>query len=906
MGQGWRNLRFEEKLQDDSSKGINKNLARSFLEWYHKFENSIDASDSWFNTSGKGHIEYWECEGNMLLHWKNGGYASVIDLLTKKIPDPRNELPVLNRIQYNKEVNSIKWDGFSDSERMNKVSVTCADGSEYIADHIIITVSLGVLKENLNMFQPELPGKNSNAIKGLAFGTVDKIYLKYPHRWWPQDCAGFSLVWNEEDHAIFKKQLVNSGVKGENWLGDIFGFYSVDDHPLILCGWIVGPPAKEMEQASEKDLMESCNFLLSYFLGRHFNIPPCEEVKRSTWFSNKHFRGSYSYRSMDSEKMGTNAQHLSCPLTNQNGSVVVQFAGEATHPHYFSTVHGAVEAGWREADSLLRTIRHQISCAGTLGRAKAEEPEKCAVVIVGAGMAGLAAARALLSGGISDIRVLEAQDYAGGRVKSLSFGQSFIELGAQWIHGEDNEICKIAQESGLTSNVTSEEGEGLYLREDGSVVNVSLIKEVKEVVDRILDECESFAENHVNLSGIPSSVGEHLKQKFYNYLNLCRQSGESEEILSIKEELYDWHLRFQVIDNSCLRLENLSAKAWGNYEFCDGSDHVNFKSGYSTLIDKIVSDLPPGILQVNCPVKEVKWLPIIQASQEETLKKGSLSSIFCSTKIFSPPDLEGENAPVKITCENGRQLMAQHVIITCSLGYLKENHQKMFTPQLPKQIQDTISDMGFATIDKIFLDFGDPWWEPHIQGFQILWAKKTEALHSYSDEDWTRDISGFDVLHNHKGVLLGWVGSKGAEIVEKIPEDEVGRQCVLLLRKFTRNKDIPFPKRVIRSQWHSNPYVRGAYSHTTNICDASGSSPSSLSGPVYSEVSHDSSNQELKCHHPTLLFAGEAAHDCYFSTTHGAFESGKDQAMQIINLVQNPLYKGPIRMSYVPDKIAKQ
>jgi len=29
---------------------------------------------------------------------------------------------------------------------------------------------------------------------------------------------------------------------------------------------------------------------------------------------------------------------------------VLLFAGEATHEHFYSTVHGAVESGWREAD----------------------------------------------------------------------------------------------------------------------------------------------------------------------------------------------------------------------------------------------------------------------------------------------------------------------------------------------------------------------------------------------------------------------------------------------------------------------------------------------------------------------------------------------------------------------------
>ena len=61
-----------------------------------------------------------------------------------------------------------------------------------------------------------------------------------------------------------------------------------------------------------------------------------------------------------------------------------------------------------------------------------------------------------------------------------------------------------------------------------------------------------------------------------------------------------------------------------------------------------------------------------------------------------------------------------------------------------------------------------------------------------------RDLSGFDVLPYQTGVLIGWVGSFGAQIVEDISEEEIGRQCTDTLRQFTRREDIPLPKRVVR------------------------------------------------------------------------------------------------------------
>ena len=61
---------------------ISNELANQFLEVFHKWENSIDGSHSWYETSASGHLEYWECEGNIVTLWKeNVGYKTILDIL---------------------------------------------------------------------------------------------------------------------------------------------------------------------------------------------------------------------------------------------------------------------------------------------------------------------------------------------------------------------------------------------------------------------------------------------------------------------------------------------------------------------------------------------------------------------------------------------------------------------------------------------------------------------------------------------------------------------------------------------------------------------------------------------------------------------------------------------------------
>ncbi len=74
------------------------------------------------------------------------------------------------------------------------------------------------------------------------------------------------------------------------------------------------------------------------------------------------------------------------------------------------------------------------------------------VVIVGAGAAGLAAARALHEAGI-DVEVLEARDRIGGRVFTITDPHTTrpIELGAEFIHGQAPELQRLLDEAALVS-----------------------------------------------------------------------------------------------------------------------------------------------------------------------------------------------------------------------------------------------------------------------------------------------------------------------------------------------------------------------------------------------------------------------------------------------------------------------
>lgn len=326
-----------------------------------------------------------------------------------------------------------------------------------------------------------------------------------------------------------------------------------------------------------------------------------------------------------------------------------------------------------------------------------------------------------------------------------------LELGAQWIHGKHNPVYKLAKKHNLIAEETSREAKGIFVRDDGSIIDETLVDKVDFEVGRILYECEGF----VDACDYPSSVREHLSSQFMKYLENSEENEEQKQLMS---ELCDWHVRFQVIDNSCVDLKKVSAREWGRYEICNGQEHINTKHGYKAIIDVLLEILPKYALKLNTEVVNIKC-----------------------------------NDYITLECKN-EKIIAKHVILTPSLGVLKSFLQNI-SPPLPKNMCRAIKNMGFHGIGKIYLIFDYKWWD--CGGIQLVWRKD-----SFLDENeqWTQYITGFDEVWNIPNALLGWIGGAGVETMEQLSENEVGHCCTDLLRKFLagRYRDIPAPKKVIR------------------------------------------------------------------------------------------------------------
>ncbi|XP_052859705.1 peroxisomal N(1)-acetyl-spermine/spermidine oxidase-like [Anopheles cruzii] len=347
---------FQDALRAGKFAGIDRRTCYQLYDFFIKYENTYNATDTLHEISGAGLLEFEDNQDEYLINWRNRGFHTLLDLLMKKLPEQNgaNPIPVEDYIRFNHTVNSIRWNTNLDRE---SVTIGCANGATFTARHLIVTVSLGVLQEmHHRWFDPPLPLAKRNAIEGLYIGTIGKMFLEFDEPFWPTDGTwhGFGLLWEKDD--------LDQIASDRRWLTGVCSFFVPAHTERLLVAWVFGDAARTMESLPEADVIHGLMYLLRKFIPPTFGRLPAVPrwFSRTRWHNNPHFRGAYSSRSLKSDLMNAKAADLATPLLTGEGSralPIVQFAGEASHPELYSTVQGAVGSGWREANRLITAYR---------------------------------------------------------------------------------------------------------------------------------------------------------------------------------------------------------------------------------------------------------------------------------------------------------------------------------------------------------------------------------------------------------------------------------------------------------------------------------------------------------------------------------------------------------------------
>ena len=276
----------------------------------------------------------------------------------------------------------------------------------------------------------------------------------------------------------------------------------------------------------------------------------------------------------------------------------------------------------------------------------------------------------------------------------------------------------------------------------------------------------------------------------------------------------------------------------GSYTELQGGNIV-LPSGYSSILNPLKSTLPPDSILLNCPVKTIKWrrkkTPVTSPSGLNAIDEAEEDDGNDSDRtITDEPSSVQYDGTVQIVCETNEVFFADHVICTIPLGVLKES-PKLFEPALPEYKQDSIKNLLYGTVDKIFLEFERPFLSHDISEIMLLWEddvpqSETEPSPEHIKTFWYKKIYSFSKISDT--LLLGWISGKEAEHMETLDDKTVSDKCTELLKKFLKDPCIPHPKRCIRTSWKNQPYSKGSY--TSIAVGASQEDIENISQPLYS------------------------------------------------------------------------
>ena len=299
---------------------------------------------------------------------------------------------------------------------------------------------------------------------------------------------------------------------------------------------------------------------------------------------------------------------------------------------------------------------------GTRGKGAMRGSQR--VLVIGSGLAGLAAARELMRVG-HHVVVLEARDRIGGRIwTSNKWPDLPLDLGASWIHGvTGNPITDLANQLGAKRLVTSYERAVIY-NTDGQLLSETEEAQLDSIRKQIFDRLRKAQNSDADIS-VRQAVAA-LEEKFacnpaaLRFFNFCLSGGIEQEYAG--------------------SANRLSAHWYDSAEEFDGDD-VLFAQGFKIITEHLAQDADIKLSQV---VKEIRW----------------------------------QDPEVRVrTADN--EFVADRVVVTLPLGVLQHNDVR-FVPELPEAKRNAISKLGMGVLNKCYLRFTQAFWPDDMDWLEYV------------------------------------------------------------------------------------------------------------------------------------------------------------------------------------------
>ena len=469
------------------------------------------------------------------------------------------------------------------------------------------------------------------------------------------------------------------------------------------------------------------------------------------------------------------------------------------------------------------------------------------VVIVGAGSAGLYAAKNLIEDGY-DVLIIEATDRIGGRVYSADLGSTRIDLGAEehYLATGDNPVWSaIREEYGTSIYVDGYQGPEAYSMDGGT------------------NTCWTFA-------------------------GATRDCADDPDV-ALVDDLYRWYWRPNWHRDPNTTLADDVLEEYGVAPG-DRSYHIydqSFAGGsYATNLHKLGArslalqdnnwDLSESIMVLgdkdlgySDALDTVWWNDVVANS--EVLLESPVVTI----------DTSGND--VIVTDANGFQHAGRQVIVTVSIGVLQAEKIN-FVPDLPASTIDAYNGIGMDMGMKVPMRFSSAWWE--TEGEPLSWLV-TEGL---AGACWVP--SDYKIGSDDHILMCYPMGDNGVvlnEIADAVGDGQNGDDAIIGAILFDLDSTFPdednpattnFIEGIVQN-WGTEPYTMGVYSYPKvgTFKTASNNKRADLQVPVAGN---------------RIFFAGEGSHVTHPATVVGALHEGERAATEVHGFNGSPNNPPPL------------
>jgi monoamine oxidase len=444
-------------------------------------------------------------------------------------------------------------------------------------------------------------------------------------------------------------------------------------------------------------------------------------------------------------------------------------------------------------------------------------------VVIGAGVAGLAAGRALAAAG-QRVAIIEARDRIGGRICTQrarvagAGGILPIELGAEFIHGLPAETWALVEEAGLATT----ELQGSQL---------------------------SFADNHLRKSEASRHAAIDVLQGLKRWTQARPENDMSfaeylahTGIDAVDAETAATYVEgFNAADRAVIGTAALAKQQRAEDEI-QGDRLFHVRGGY----DQIPQALARGIERTGAPI--LLGRPVRQVTWNE---EG------VSIHAEDSSNLEGT-------------LHAKRAVITLPLGVLQTGSVK-FAPE-PASLIAHARRMRMGTVVRATLVFSSRFWrDDDLPNARSDLATELKHL-SFLFTSQLTPATWWTAMPEESPIITGWVGGPKAEILQNRLRTSGDPDMLLTVWMSSLSMAFGMSERALArrlTSWHAHDwtadeYARGAYSYVpAGALDAS----DKMSIPVAG----------------TLYFAGEHTDTSgHWGTVHGALRSGLRAARQVL------------------------